>query len=44
MAGDSCVNQLVSITYYIYKAFEANPSLQREEFLKCFGMKALYTN
>ena len=26
--GDSCVNQLSSITYDIYKAFDANPSLE----------------
>ena len=26
--GDSCVNQLISITHDIYKAFDANPSLE----------------
>ena len=26
--GDSCVNQLISITYDIYKAFDANPPLE----------------
>ena len=32
--GDSCVHQLLSITHEIYKAFDANPSLEvREVFL-----------
>ena len=26
--GNSCVNQLISITHDIYKAFDANPSLE----------------
>ena len=26
--GDSCVNQLISVTHDIYKAFDANPSLE----------------
>ena len=26
--GDSCVNQLISISHDIYKAFDANPSLE----------------
>ena len=26
--GDSCVHQLISITHDIYKAFDANPSLE----------------
>ena len=26
--GDSCVHQLLSITHEIYKAFDANPSLE----------------
>ena len=26
--GDSCVHQLLSITYDIYKSFDANPSLE----------------
>ena len=33
-SGDSCVHQLLSITHKIYKAFDANPSLDvREVFL-----------
>ena len=27
-AGDSCVYQLISVTHDIYKAFDANPSLE----------------
>ena len=27
-AGDSCVHQLISVTHDIYKAFDANPSLE----------------
>ena len=26
--NDSCVNQLISITHSIYRAFDANPSLE----------------
>ena len=26
--NDSCINQLISITHNIYRAFDANPSLE----------------
>ena len=28
LPGDSCISQLLSITHYIYKAFDGNPSLE----------------
>ena len=39
--GDSCVNQLISITHGIYKTYDANPSLEvRGVFLD--SSKAFY--
>ena len=33
-SNDSCINQLISITHNIYRAFDANPSLEvRDVFL-----------
>ena len=48
--GDSCVQQLLSITNDIYKSFDANPSLEEVFFYICqkhlieSGMKASFLN
>ena len=48
--NDSCINQLISITHNIYRAFDANPSLKvggvfldlSKAFSTKFGMKVFY--
>ena len=34
--GDSCINQLLAITYEIFEAFGCNPSLEVRSFLDSF--------
>ena len=49
-ANDSCINQLISITHEIYRAFNCNPSLEvRDSWiypkpLIRFGTRGFYSN